>query len=69
MLDQPFPSVDKIRDMYKDVFSNQAVTALSQWTDTNCSVATDEAAYLTKAMEVGDTVFDNIKRAAEGIGH
>lgn len=69
MVNQPFPSTEQIRAMYQDVFSNEAVTAISHWTDTNCSDVTDEAAYLTKAMEIGDVVFDRLKHAAEGIGH
>lgn len=68
MLYQPFPTTDQLREMYKDVFSNEAVTALSYWTDSNCSAAIDETAYLSKAMETGAEIFANLKRAAESIG-
>jgi len=68
MHNQPFPNTDKLREMYKDVFSNEAVTALSHWTDTNCSDATNEEAYLTRAMEIGGSLFAKIKESSEGIG-
>lgn len=29
----PFPNTDQLREMYKDIFDNEAVTALSHWTD------------------------------------
>jgi len=68
MLSQPFPSTDQLREMYKDVFSNEAVSALSRWTDSNCSDATNEEEYLKSALETGEELFANIKNAAESIG-
>ena len=68
MLNQPFQNTDQLREMYKDVFSNKAVTTLSHWTDTNCSDATNEEAYLARAMEIGGALFAKIKDASEGIG-
>lgn len=68
MTHQPFPNTDQLRAMYQDIFDNKAVTAISQWTDSNCSDATNEEAYLARAMEIGGAVFDSIKRATEGIG-
>lgn len=71
MPNQPFPNTDQLREMYKDVFSNEAVTALSlatHWTNTNCSVATNEESYLARAMEIGGTLFVKIKDASESVG-
>jgi hypothetical protein len=69
MTHQPFPSVEQLRAKYHDVFSNEAVTAVSLWTDSNSSAATDEAVYLARAMDIGGVLFDQIKSAAESIGN
>lgn len=68
MSNQLFPNTDQLREMYKEVFSNEVVTALSHWTDTNCSDATDEKAYLTLALETCGSVLDNMERSIQGIG-
>ena len=68
MTNQTFPNTDQLREMYKDVFSNEAVTVLSHWTDSNCSDAMDEKAYLSLALETCGDVLDNMERAIQGIG-
>jgi len=64
---QPFPSAEKLRTLYQDIFDNEAVTAVSHWTETNSADATDDAAYLVKALETGEEILNNIDRAIGGI--
>jgi hypothetical protein len=55
------PSLEELREQYKDVMEDKAVTNISGWTEPNDDKPCDEQTYRDKAIANGQILHDKIK--------
>jgi hypothetical protein len=57
------PSLEELREKYKDAMANKAVTRISGWTEPNSDTPYDEGEYLARNALYGDKLCDKIEAA------
>ncbi|MDH4225344.1 MAG: hypothetical protein OEW12_06835 [Deltaproteobacteria bacterium] len=65
---QWMPSLEELRERYKEVMENQDVTRLAQWTEPNMDEPFDEETYVRNAQQKAPGYFQKIDEVLKEIG-
>lgn len=64
-----FPSKQELLERYREVLSNETVTAVSNWRQSNTDSPTDERAYRDRGLEIASLIKRTFGRTIKDVRH
>jgi hypothetical protein len=64
----PFPSDEELKDIFKNIESNDEVSRISGWKEHNSDTDLDEQEISDRGLALGPLLFDKFKQAVDTIG-